>query len=267
MLNSIKSFIKETLNNHGYELQKSKLLTASDDPFFVLSKLLCPNEVNSIVDAGASIGETSKRLSKFFPKAKIYAVEPFPPFFETLSCLSKDNYKIFAHNLALSNFNGKSKLNINKSGGTNSLLDSNFEYSEIFDNLLKKEDQIEVKCTTLDSFAEENKIEYLDIFKLDLQGYESKAIEGASNFLQNNKVGVILCEIIFEDIYKGQSNPFELMNYLVEKYSFKFFNIYQKHYHKGKLIQADAILIHKSEFDEIWTNCEKNFHAHSKFLL
>lgn len=57
MLNSIKSFIRETFNKHGYELQKSKLLTESDDPFFILSKLLCPNEVNSIVDAGATIGE------------------------------------------------------------------------------------------------------------------------------------------------------------------------------------------------------------------
>ena len=267
MLNSIKSFIRETFNKHGYELQKSKLLTASDDPFFILSKLLCPDEVNSIVDAGASIGETSKRLSNFFPKAKIYAIEPFPSFFKTLSCLSKDNYNICAHNIALSNFNGKSKLNINKSEGTNSLLDTNLEYLEIFDNLLKKEDQIEVNCTTLDSFTEENKIESLDIFKLDLQGYETKAIEGASNFLQNNKVGVILCEIIFENIYKGQGNSFELMNYLVEKFSFKFFNLYQKLYHKGELIQADAILIHKSKFDEIWTNCEKSFHAHSKFLL
>ena len=267
MLNSIKSFIKETLNNFGYELQKSELLTASDDPFFVLSKLLCSDQVKCIVDAGASIGETSKQLSKFFPKAKIYAIEPFPPFFKTLSCLQKDKYNISAHKIALSDFNRTSKLNINKSEGTNSLLDSNFEYSEVFDNLLKKEDQIEVICTTLDSFTEENKIEFLDIIKLDLQGYESKALEGASNFLKNHKVGVILCEIIFEDIYKGQSNPFELINYLVKKHSFEFFNIYQKIYHKGKLIKADAILIHKSKFDETWTNCEKNFHAHSKFLL
>ena len=267
MLNSIKSFIRETFNKHGYEFQKSKLLTTSDDPFFILSKLLCRDEVNSIVDAGASIGETSKRLSNFYPKAKIYAIEPFPPFFEKLSYLSKDNYNISAHNIALSSFNGKSKLNINRSEGTNSLLDSNLEYSEIFDNLLIKKDQIEVNCTTLDSFTEENKIESLDIFKLDLQGYETKAIEGASNFLHNNKVGVIMCEIIFEELYKGQGNPFELMHYLVEKYSFKFLNFYQKLYHKGKLLQADAILIHKSKFDEIWTNCEKSFHAHSKFLL
>ena len=267
MLNSIKLFVRETLNRLGYELQKSELLTTSDDPFFILSKLLCSDEVNSIVDAGASIGETSKRLSNFFPNAKIYAIEPFPPFFEKLSCLSKHNHSICPHNIALSNYNGKSKLNINKSEGTNSLLDSNLEYLRIFDDLLKKEDQIEVSCLTLDSFTEENKLENLDILKLDLQGYEAKAIEGASNLLQNNKVCVILCEIIFEEIYKGQGNPFELMNLLVEKYSFKFFNLYQKIYHNGKLLQADAILIHKSKFDEIWSNCEKNFHNHSKFLL
>jgi hypothetical protein len=72
MLNSIKSFIKETLNNFGYELQKSKLLTTSDEPFFVLSKLLCPDEVKSIADAGASIGETPKLLSKFDETIDLY---------------------------------------------------------------------------------------------------------------------------------------------------------------------------------------------------
>jgi len=45
MLNLIKSFIKKNLNNFGYELHKSKLLTASDDPFFVLSKLLYPDKL------------------------------------------------------------------------------------------------------------------------------------------------------------------------------------------------------------------------------
>ena len=263
----LKFLLKKLILSLGYSLLNMNITKRSDDPFIIINKLLPDFDTKLIVDAGASIGETSKQLSKFFPKAKIYAIEPFPPFFKTLSCLQKDKYNISAHKIALSDFNRTSKLNINKSEGTNSLLDSKFEYSEVFDNLLKKEDQIEVICTTLDSFTEENKIEFLDIIKLDLQGYESKALEGASNFLKNHKVGVILCEIIFEDIYKGQSNPFELINYLVKKHSFEFFNIYQKIYHKGKLIQADAILIHKSKFDEIWTNCEKNFHAHSKFLL
>ena len=149
MLNSIKSIVKKTLNNFGYELQKSKLLTASDDPFFVLSKILCPDKVKNIVDLWSIYWETSNRLSKFFPKANIYAIEPFPPFYKTLSCLSKDNYNMYAHNIALSNFNGKSKLNVNKSEGTNSLLDSNFEYSEVFDNLLKKKIKLKLNVQHL----------------------------------------------------------------------------------------------------------------------
>lgn len=267
MLNSIKSFIKASLNTLGYELHKSKMLTASDDPFFILSKLLYPEKVNIIVDAGASIGNTSTRFSSLFPCAKIHSIEPYPIFYRTLHRVSKSNLNIVPHKIALSNFNGLSKLNINYSKGTNSFLDTNSEHSEILGNLLKKEKEIVVKCRTLDAFTEENKIESLDILKLDLQGYESKAIEGANNILEKDKVGVILCEIIFEDFYKGQTDPFELLKCLLDQYSFSFFNLYQEVYHKGKLLQADAILIHKSKINEIRSNCENTFHYHSKFLL
>ena len=267
MLNLIKSFIKKNLNYFGYELHNSKLLTASDDPFFVLSKLLYPDKVHCIVDAGASIGDTSTRFSNLFPNAKVHSIEPYPIFYRTLHNISKGNLNIIAHNIALANFNGKSKLNINQSEGTNSFLDTNCEHSEIFGNLLKTKDQIIVKCRTLDAFTEENKIENIDILKLDLQGYESKAIEGASNLLEKEKVGVILCEIIFEDIYKGQTDPFDLIKCLLDKYSFSFFNLYQEVYYRGKLLQADAIFIHKSKLNAIRSNCENIFHSHSKFLL
>lgn len=267
MLNSIKSFIKKSLNSLGYELHNSRLLEASDDPFIVLSKLFYPEQINCIVDAGASIGYTSTRFSSLFPSAMIHSIEPYPIFYRTLQKVSESNLKIVPHNIALSNFDGNSKLNINHSEGTNSLLDTNSEHSEIFGNLLKKEDEVLVRCKTLDAFTEENEIDNVDILKLDLQGYESKALEGANNILLNDKVGVILTEIVFEDIYKGQTDPFDLIKCLSDKYSFSFFNFYQKTYHKGKIIQADAILIHKSKFNVIRSNSEKRFHNHSKFLI
>ena len=267
MLNSIKSFIKASLNAIGYELHKSNILTASDDPFFILSKILYPDKINCIVDAGASIGNTSTRFSNLFPYARIHSIEPYSIFYRTLHEVAKGNSNIVPHNIALSNFNGKSKLNINYSEGTNSFLDMNPEHSEIFGNLLKKENEVVVKCITLDSFTEENNIDDIDILKLDLQGYESTAIEGASNILGKDKVGVILCEIIFEDFYKGQTDPFDLIKSLLDKYSFSFFNLYQMFYHRGKLLQADAIFIHKSKLNVIRSNCENTFHCHSKFLL
>ena len=267
MLDYIKYFIKRKIHKLGYEIHNSRLLEASDDPFIVLSKLFYPEQVNCIVDAGASIGDTSTRFSSLFPSARIHSIEPYPIFYRTLQKVSESNLKIVPHNIALSNFNGNSKLNINHSEGTNSLLDIKDENSKVYGDLLAKKDQIEVVCTTLDSFTEENSIENIDILKLDLQGHELKALEGASKILQKQKVGILLCEIIFEDIYEGQTRPYELINFLIKEHSFKFFNFYQKNYHRGRLLQADIILFHESLLDIIKNNCENSFHPYSNLLL
>ena len=267
MLNSIKCFIKNKINKLGYEIHNSDRISSSDDPIFILSKLLSIDEVRYIIDGGASIGNTSIQLSNLFPKAKVFSIDPYPPFFNALTRASKLNPNISAHNTALSNYDGISTLNINMSEGTNSLLDIKDENSKVFGNLLAKKDQIEVVCTTLDSFTEENSIENVDILKLDLQGHELKALEGASKILQKQKVGILLCEIIFEDIYEDQTRPYELINFLIKEHSFKFFNFYQKNYHQGRLLQTDIILFHESLLEIIKNNCENSFHPYSNLLL
>lgn len=267
MLDYIKYFIKRKIHKLGYEIHNSDQISSSDDPIFILSKLLSNNEVRYIIDGGASIGSTSILLSNLFPKAKIFSIDPYPPFFKALIHASNRNPNISAHNTALSNYNGISTLNINMSEGTNSLLDIKDENSRVYGDLLAKKDQIEVVCTTLDSFTEENSIENIDILKLDLQGHELKALEGASKILQKQKVGILLCEIIFEDIYEGQTRPYELINFLIKEHSFKFFNFYQKNYHRGRLLQADIILFHESLLDIIKNNCENSFHPYSNLLL
>jgi FkbM family methyltransferase len=267
MLNSIKSFIKKRINAFGYEIKISDQISSSDDPIFILSKILTPDKVRYIIDGGASIGNTSIRLSNLFPKAKVFSIDPYPPFFNALTHASKLNPNISAHNTALSNYDGISTLNINMSEDTNSLLNTNKENSKVFGDLLAKKDQIEVVCTTLDSFTEANSIENIDILKLDLQGYELMALQGATKILQKQKVGILLCEIIFEDIYEGQTRPYELINFLIKEHSFKFFNFYQKNYHQGRLLQADIILFHESLLDIINNNCENSFHPYSNLLL
>lgn len=267
MLNSLKYFIKKKINAFGYEIKSSSQISSSDDPIFILSKILSPDKVRYIIDGGASIGNTSNRLSNLFQKAKIHAIDPYPPFFEALSRASNRNPKIRAHNAALSNYDGNSTLNINMSEGTNSLLDIKDVNSKVFGDLLAKKDQIEVVCKTLDSFTEENSIENIDILKLDLQGYELKALQGATKILQKQKVGVLLCEIIFEDIYEDQTRPYELINFLIKEHSFKFFNFYQKNYHHGRLLQADVILFHESLLNSIQNNCQNSFHSYSNLLL
>ena len=122
-----------------------------------------------------------------FPLATVYAIEPYPPFYNHLEKLAIQNKRIRIKNIALSDENGTQVLKINKSEGTNSLLKSNVEGKEIYGDLLTTTSQIAVKTQTLDDFFQENSIEQIDLLKLDLQGSELSALSGASEALSKGR--------------------------------------------------------------------------------
>ena len=111
----LKFLLKKLILSLGYSLLNMNITKRSDDPFIIINKLLPDFDTKLIVDAGASIGETSKKLSKFFPKAKIHAIEPFPKFYHILEENCKKNANITPYNFALSDVEGTVSLNINKS--------------------------------------------------------------------------------------------------------------------------------------------------------
>ena len=57
-----------------------------------------------------------------------------------------------------------------------------------------------VNVITLDHYCE-NKIDNIDLLKIDTQGYEDKVLQGSLNNLRNNNIKVIT-EITFSDIYE-----------------------------------------------------------------
>ena len=59
---------------------------------------------------------------------------------------------------------------------------------------------------------QENKIESVDILKLDLQGGELDALDGASKSLKEGKIKCILCEVMFECHYYNQPSAGKLLN-------------------------------------------------------
>ena len=51
----------------------------------------------------------------------------------------------------------------------------------------------------LDSYIEENKIQCIDILKIDIEGKELEALESLGKYLTNNFVKIIKIEISFKD--------------------------------------------------------------------
>jgi FkbM family methyltransferase len=262
MLKYLKIIFLFFTKRFGYNIRKQEIIDKSNDPIWVVSKILDLEKVNLVVDAGASIGDITIKFTEDFPNSEVHALEPFPKFFEILNEKSKIYNRIIPYACALSNTNGKALLNINKSEGTNSLLNTEFHKSNPHSSLLETKGTIEVETKTLDKIFPK---ETIDLLKLDLQGGEYNALKGAENLLKHGRIKCIICEVMFQKSYKNQSNGSELILYLEEQ-GFKIFNFYQNHYHHGELLQSDIIFYHKSISNDVDRLKKENFLPFSNYL-
>jgi len=138
-----------------------------------LIKLAGIKNVSTVVDIGANVGFFSRLCRDIFPESKIFSIEPIPRTFECLYKNFKDdrNTKIF--NLAISDFNGRVKMNFN---------DQNSAGSQI-----TNDGDIEVAVKKLDDFAGRNNINHIDILKIDTETFEAHVLRGGFNSLSKTK--------------------------------------------------------------------------------
>ncbi|MEM9922931.1 MAG: FkbM family methyltransferase [Cyanobacteria bacterium P01_D01_bin.50] len=66
-----------------------------------IKRFLKGNQVQTIFDVGANIGQTSLFLNRYFPQADIYAFEPVKVTYETFKNNTVNINKIKAYNYAL----------------------------------------------------------------------------------------------------------------------------------------------------------------------
>ena len=265
MLKQLVSMLSRIVDHFGYKVSRNKTVFDSDDPYVIISRIIDPKTVKVIIDAGASIGNTTVKLSSLFPKSTVYAFEPYPLFIKQLDERAKKNNNIKVVPFALGHENGRRIFNVNQSEGTNSLLKSGDRAREIYGSLIDQKELIEINAKTLYSWSCENNISKIDILKLDLQGGELDALKGADKLLKFGKVKSILCEVMFTTCYEEQANWTELVSY-IENSGFQLFNLYQENHYNGKILQADLLFIHENSMDISMKMAKKHFLPFSNIL-
>jgi len=115
-----------------------------------------------VIDAGANLGAFSRLASRLAPKGKIYAFEPTPETFKTLSANTRGCSNINCYLLGLGDIQSQKTLLIleNWTGG-NSMSDS------LVASTLSPKEQITVQVTTIDRFVVEQKIFHVDFIKIN----------------------------------------------------------------------------------------------------
>jgi len=179
-------------------------------------KSICFEGMN-ILDVGANIGYYTALFSQLAgEKGNVIAIEPDLESYKYLSkSINNFNYKnVLSFRLAASDIKQKLPLFISKENrGDNRLYSTN-----------QKLNSIMVDCLTVDELLEENKIENLDLIKIDVQGYEPKVLKGMLNIVRSSKKLTLLSEFWPKGILQAGESPKDFLT-MLRKMQFQLFEL------------------------------------------
>jgi FkbM family methyltransferase len=239
-----KKIVKSLFHRMGYDIRK-RLNGFHDDPCADMKLLLKGRKVEVVFDVGAYIGYVALRYSELFPKAKVYAFEPFAESFQSLSELSRAHPRIHPENIAVTDIVGRKQFYLNKFSPTNSLLTVAAGAGDYLDaEWAANEGMVEVPCTTLHHYCTEHGIDRVQVLKMDIQGAELTAFRGATPLLESKSIDLIYCEVLFTEQYDEQAYFSDISKFL-ESFGYTLYGLYDLNYAKktGILSWADAIFI------------------------
>ncbi|MFH2141735.1 MAG: FkbM family methyltransferase [Bacteroidota bacterium] len=167
----------------------------------------------TILDIGANTGVYTLIAQTVNPKAQIFAFEPVERVFDKLKFnINLNQFSSHCINKAISNHDG---------------------FAEIFDpltehlysvtvnkNLLSPESPYKIKSIEtirLDTFIEQNKIQRIDLMKIDVETHEPEVLEGMGKYLLQMKPTIFI-EILNEEVARKVEDLLSSSEYL-------FFNI------------------------------------------
>jgi FkbM family methyltransferase len=246
----LKGTINRTLGLFGY------IIGRSNDPFAVQRQLI-RRESPMIFDIGANVGLVTQQYRSLFPTATIHSFEPFSQSFLLLERRCSDDRNIFPHQVAICEDMSKRTLYSNHSADTNSLLPKDSRFGALWgEGLSGTESPVQVESTTLDCFCDENNIPTIDILKMDIQGAELRALQGAQKLLARQAIALIYLEIIVGETYIGQPKFHEYIQRL-DSCGYELFDLYHSVRKNMRLIAIDALFINQ-KLKEAWWEGKRN---------
>jgi len=238
----VKTAINQFMGLWGLEIRRHSGEPARDS-FMEQKLILGPVQDPVIFDIGANVGSTCLRYKQLFPSSKLHAFEPFPATLEQLRNRLADIDGVQVHPFGLTDVSGSRSFYANASHGTNSLLGTASGVDDVWGKgLLETQETFKLPFRTIDEFVEENGIPRIDLLKLDIQGAELMALQGATRMLQEKRIGLIYTEILVAPSYEAQPHPHQLLKLLYE-HGFRLHNLYNLNSKGGQLRQMDAIFV------------------------
>jgi FkbM family methyltransferase len=229
--------VRRVFHKLGYHI--SHFDGVGGDPFRDMASFV-HEEPPLIFDVGANVGQSIENFRSAFKKEiQIHAFEPSPTTFKQLKKNASQISNVHLWNCALGSSAQQLKLLENSKPEWSSFLPiSAFARGSVVRETL-------VPMQTLDGFCQEHGISKIDILKTDTQGYELEVFKGAERTITEGRIGVLFCEVIFSDMYKGLPNFSQVFDFLTN-HDFLLVSFYDIFHEKRLASWTDGLFVHKS---------------------
>jgi FkbM family methyltransferase len=234
-MRSLKQIVLENVNagmrKFGFEVRRVR------NPVEDIRRLTkVPKPI--VFDVGANIGQSVKVFRECFKQPLIHAFEPSPRIFSMLEARTAGVPNLRVVNMALGAHSGAAQFFENTVPDMSSLLPLGPEgWGDIGA-------QYDVKVSTIDEYCESNRVERIDVLKLDTQGYDLEVLKGAQGLMLRGRIRLVLMEFIFSEMYKGLPRLDEIWKLLAD-HGFSLVTFYRFYYRNGAVSWTDALFAHR----------------------
>jgi FkbM family methyltransferase len=226
----MKKFFKNIIYKLGYDIKKINKEFINESLENLLVKKINKNPI--IFDVGGNKGQSIEIFQRIFKNPVVHSFEPIPSEFNFMYQKFKDNKNMILNNFALGETEGEKTFNISAQTGASSFnkINNNSRWVQVrskeYNTTIKEfVTSATIKISTLDKYYINNKIDYIDLLKIDTQGYEDKVLQGSLNTLKKNKIKAVITEIIFDNVYDKYFSFSDIEKFLLP-YNFRMVGIY-----------------------------------------
>ena len=214
---AVNSVLHSVLSSRAFPL--TRYFPRGKSWLYDIQRFAGTRDIRVAFDVGANEGQTARELLRYIPSSRIYCFEPVSATHSALTARFGNRPNVSCIRQALGDRRHATTIKLRQESELNSIFVSDVGAA----NLTGASEEVEV--TTVDLFCAEQAIEHIDILKMDVQGYELRVLEGASEMISENKVHFIFAEVGFRPPNSEIQNFGEL-NDAMAKRGFLFSGFY-----------------------------------------
>lgn len=212
--------VRVVLARCGLKVTRLNRMPIGADFLLDLQRYIPAEQILTIFDVGANVGQTAISFTKAYPNAAIYSFEHIVKTYDKLCANTKKYPSIHCNNFALGRVAGRATVHHQVKSGWNSLNGAINQPTNVGTS-----EEVDIK--TISMFCRENKLRHIDILKTDTGGFDAEVLHGAGEMLSFGRTRFVFSEIGLDTKDKFHTSFFSLSEMLLT-YNFTPVAIYDQ---------------------------------------